>query len=189
MTVPARYTRTAMVLHWLIGALIIANILLVWSTDLLPDAAERPIVNLHKSFGVTVLGLAIMRLLWRLTHPAPPFPASYKPWERVFAHAVHYGFYVLIFCMPLSGWLHDSAWKLAPTHPLVLYGFIPWFRIGAVANLDPVAKEAAHSFWGQIHTSLAYVIYAMLTVHVVGALKHQFVDKEPELQRMLPGDD
>ncbi len=89
--------------------------------------------------------------------------------------------------MPLTGWIHDSAWKGAAAHPLNLFGIIPWFRLGPIASQDPQTKEYIHSLFSQIHTSLAYVLYAMVLVHVAGALKHQFLDREPELQRMLPG--
>ncbi len=182
-----RYTRVAILLHWLVAAMITVNVLMIWAVDSLPDSMERPIIDTHKSIGITVLGLAILRLLWRLTHPAPPFPASYRRWERLAAHAAHIVLYVLIFCLPLSGWIHDSAWKGAAAHPLTLYGIIPWFRIGAIAHQDPDTKEAIHSLFSQIHTSLAYVLYAMVVLHIAGALKHQFIDRQPELQRMLPG--
>jgi cytochrome b561 len=178
-----RYTAVAIGLHWVIAALIVANILLAWSVDLLPKVWERPIIDLHKSFGTTVLGLAIMRILWRFNHKPPALP-PYAPWEKFAAHAVHWSLYGLIFLMPVSGWLHDSAWKGGPTHPMKLYWILPWFRIGAVQNLDPVTKEYLHGLFGLIHTSLAYVIYAMVAAHIAGALKHQFLDGEPEFQRM-----
>ncbi len=189
MTISSRYTGPAIALHWLVAAGIIANILLIWITWTMSDDSPnvRPIIDMHKSIGITVLGLASMRLLWRATHRPPAFPAGYALWERRAAHAAHWILYALIFAMPLSGWLHDSAWKDAAAHPLKLFWVIPWFRIGAVTSLDPATKETLHGLFGQIHTSLAYVIYAMFTVHVLGALKHQFIDKEPELQRMMPG--
>lgn len=182
----ARYTRLAMVFHWVIAVLITINVALVLTVDALPDTFERPVINLHKSIGLTVLGLAIMRLLWRLTHPAPAFPPGYALWERKSAHAAHIVLYVLIFLMPITGWIHDSAWKGAPTHPLNLFGVIPWFRIGIIAHQDPATKEQIHSLFSAIHSSLAYVLYAMVAVHVAGALKHQFLDRQPELQRMWP---
>jgi cytochrome b561 len=188
MVLPERYTRTAMLLHWVVAVLIIANVLLVWTTDFFPKSAERPMVDLHKSIGITVLGLVIMRVLWRLTHRPPPLPAAYPRWERLAAHSAHAALYVLIFLQPLTGWIHDSAWKGANEHPLNLFWVIPWFRIGAVKDLDPATKEQMHSLFGQIHTSLAYVLIAFFTIHVIGALKHQFLDKQPELQRMLPGE-
>jgi cytochrome b561 len=181
-----RYTRLAILFHWVIAALIAVNVTLVLTVDALPDTFERPMIDLHKSIGLTVLGLAIMRLLWRLTHPAPALPAGYAPWERKLAHGAHVVLYLLIFAMPITGWIHDSAWKGAPTHPLNLYGVIPWFRIGLIAHQDPATKEQIHSLFSAIHTSLAYVLYAMVAVHIAGALKHQFIDREPELQRMWP---
>jgi cytochrome b561 len=185
-TVSQRYTGPAIVLHWTVSVLIFINIALALSVDSLPDAWQRPDINLHKSIGITVLGLAIMRLLWRVSHRPPALPPDYAPWEKTAAHAAHWILYGLIFLMPISGWLHDSAFKDAAQHPLVLFGVIPWFRIGLVQNQDPATKEFLHGLFGQIHTSLAYVIYAMVGVHIAGALKHQFLDKQPELQRMLP---
>jgi cytochrome b561 len=187
LTLPARYTLPAIVLHWLIALGIIMNVLIMWVLDALPDASQRPMVNLHKSIGLTVLGLAIMRLLWRATHKPPPLPEGTKLWERRAAHTAHALLYVLIFALPLTGWIHDSAWKDAAKHPLTLYGIIPWFRIGAVRALDPATKEQVHAVFGQLHTSCAYVLYALFAVHVAGALKHQFWDGRPSLRRMWAG--
>jgi cytochrome b561 len=187
MTNSSRYTGPAIVLHWLIAALMIGNVVLIWCVDAAPKSAERTIIDTHKSIGLTVLGLAMLRLLWRLTHKPPAFPRAYAPWERRGAHIAHWILYAVIFALPLSGWLHDSAWKGAPGNPLTIFWVIPWFRIGALANLDPATKEQMHTLFFGIHASLAWVLYAMLFVHVAGALKHQFIDRQPELQRMLPG--
>jgi len=184
LTVRQRYSGPAIVLHWIIAALIVANIAIAWSVDSLPKSAERPLIDLHKSFGLTVLGLAILRILWRFARTPPPLPEGYKPWEKKASHITHWILYALIFLMPLSGWAHDSAWKGAPEHPLNLYWVIPFFRIGWIQNIDPATKETLHNLFGQLHTSLAYVIVAMVVVHIAGAFKHQFIDKEPELQRM-----
>ena len=184
LTLPARYTGPAIVLHWLIALGIMINVALMWVLDALPDAVQRPAVNLHKSIGITVLGLALMRLLWRATHRPPPLPAGTGKWERIGAHSAHALLYVLIFALPLSGWIHDSAWKDAAKHPLDLFGVIPWFRIGAIKTLDPATKEQVHSLFSQIHTSCAYVLYALFVVHVAGALKHQYLDNRPSLRRM-----
>ncbi len=183
----ARYTRLAMVFHWLVALGIAANFLIVWTVDSLPKSAERPLIDLHKSIGLTVLGLAIMRVLWRYANPPPPMPADYKRWERLLAHAAHYSLYALIFLMPLTGWIHDSAWKGAAGNPLKLYGVIPWFRLGFITDQDPATKEKIHDTFAQIHGALGWVLLALIALHVAGALKHQFVDRKAELQRMLPG--
>ncbi len=186
MSAIQRYSRTAMVFHWLVALLIFANVALIWTVDSLPDGWVRPAINTHKSIGITVLGLAIMRVLWRGTHPAPPLPDGYPGWERWGAHAGHALLYLLIFAMPLSGWAHDSAWKDAASHPMYLYGLIPWPRIGWLTAINPADKDYWHDRLGALHTSFAYVLYAMVVVHILGALKHQWLDREPELQRMLP---
>ena len=174
-----------MVLHWVVAALIVSNVVLIWCVDFFPDAMVRPVIDTHKSIGITVLGLAILRVLWRLSHKPPAMPASY-PWrDRLGAHAAHLVLYGLIFALPLSGWIHDSAFKDAAAHPLYLFGLVPWPRIGAIETMNPAQKEPFHTLWFQIHGALAYVLYALLALHVLGALKHQLIDKEPELRRML----
>ena len=182
----SRYTRTAMVLHWLIALGIIVNIALALSADYLPDDWVRPVIDTHKSIGITVLGLAILRLLWRATHRPPALPESFPSWERKSAHIVHVLLYVLIFSMPLSGWLHDSAWKGGASHPMSLFHVIPWFRIGFIMNQPPVFKEHLHDLFGAIHTSLAYVIYVLVGLHIAGALKHEWIDRKSVIRRMLP---
>jgi cytochrome b561 len=181
-----RYTGVAMFFHWLIAALMIVNVALGISADSLPDNWVRPVVDTHKSIGITVLGLGLLRILWRLGHTPPPLPARYPRWEKFSAHAVHFALYALILALPISGWLHDSAWKDAATHPMQLFNLVPWPRISFIMNLDPQTKEMAHKVFGAIHTKLGYVFYLLLALHIAGALKHQFVDKEPELQRMTP---
>lgn len=180
-----RYTYTAMVLHWMVALLIVGNVALVWVIDWLPDGAVRPAIDVHKSTGLTVLGLVLLRVLWRLGHRPPPLPASYPVLERRGAHAAHLVLYGLMLGLPLSGWLHDSAFKDAAAHPLTIFG-LPWFRIGALASLDPVAKEQAHALWYSVHSWLGWGLYALLALHILGALKHQFVDKHGEFGRMLP---
>jgi cytochrome b561 len=186
MSTIQRYTRTAIALHWTIAVLIIVNVGLGLSADYLPDDWVRPVVDTHKSIGITVLGLAIMRLLWRLGHSAPPLPRDYPKWERVTAHAAHVALYGLIFALPISGWLHDSAWKDAATHPMKLFGLVPWPRIRWVMDVEPVAKERLHDVLFSWHAWFGYLLYGLFAVHVVGALKHQWFDRKPELERMLP---
>jgi len=186
MTLPEKYTRPAIALHWLIALLMLANLILVWTVDSLPDSFTRPMIDTHKSIGITVLGLAILRVLWRLTHRPPALPGHYPIWEKLAAHAAHIVLYLLIFALPISGWLHDSAWKDAASHPMTLFYTIPWPRLGFITSLDPDTKESLHDLFGEVHEVFGTILYIAVGLHIVGALKHQFIDKEKELQRILP---
>ncbi|MEP7140312.1 MAG: cytochrome b [Caldimonas sp.] len=179
-----RYTRTAVVLHWLIALLIVVNVALGLSADLLPDEWVRVVIDTHKSTGITVLGLVLLRILWRFGHRPPALPHSYARWERFGAHAAHGALYALMLLLPLSGWLHDSAWKDAATHPMRLFGLVPWPRIGFIMAIEPTTKESLHDLFGGLHTAFGYVLYVLLALHIGGALKHQWLDRERELQRM-----
>lgn len=186
MTPAAKYTRTAMALHWVVAVLIIINIVIILAVDYLPDERIRLAIDTHKSTGITVLGLAILRLLWRYSHKPPELPGTYARWERRASNAAHVLLYVLLFLMPLSGWLHDSAWKDAASHPLKLFGLVPWPRIGWIMEIESVFKKTLHTAFGAVHTYGSYLLYALFVAHIGGALKHQLVDKHAELQRMLP---
>ncbi len=181
-----RYTRLAMLLHWLVAVLMIGNILLIWSSDYVPDDSVRPIIDTHKSIGITVLGLAILRLLWRFANKPPPLPESYPPIEKRAAHGAHWVLYGLMFALPLSGWAHDSAWSAAASHPMFLFGLVRWPRLGFLQGFDPKTQDWWHDTLGLVHTWFGYVLMAMLALHVLGALKHQFLDGDREFQRMLP---
>src|SRR5665213_2113614 len=167
----ARYTRTAIALHWLIAIALIANVALAWIWPHLADDNVRPAIDTHKSIGVTVLGLAAMRLLWRYSHRPPPLPAGYAPWEVNASRVVHGLLYVLIFAMPLTGWIMDSAWKDAATHPMAWFGMFQWPRIGFIMHLDPAVRETIHSLFGAAHIWLSYLLYLLFALHVAGALK------------------
>ncbi len=179
----SRYTRVAVVLHWVIAVLIIGNVVIGLAADSLPDGMIRPAVDLHKSIGLTVLGLALMRVLWRLSHRPPALPRRYPWMERVGAHVAHVLLYGLILGLPISGWIHDSAFKDAALHPLTIFG-LPWFRIPAIMELPAAAKEQVHATWFAVHVWLGYALYGLLALHVLGALKHQFIDGEAEFARM-----
>jgi cytochrome b561 len=182
LTLPDKYTKPAVILHWLIaiGILFNAGKMLVTADD----ARTNAVFDLHKSIGITVLGLVALRILWRAANKPPALPATYKPWESKLSHWIHYLLYALVFAIPFSGWLHDSAWKAAAKHPLVLFHAIPWFRLPLFNGMDPATKDQWHELLGSIHGLLTYGLLTALALHVLGALKHQFLDKEKEIQRM-----
>ena len=182
--VTLRYTRVAVVLHWLVAVLITVNVVLGLSADHVPDDSVRSVIDAHKSNGISVLGLALLRILWRITHRPPEVAVVYRRLEHIAAILAHGGLYLLMLLLPLSGWLHDSAWKDAATHPMHWFGLFEWPRIGAIMSLPPTTREALHTKFGDLHVALSYFLYALLALHIAGALKHQWLDGEQSLQRM-----
>lgn len=173
-----RYTRTAMFFHWLVAVLIIAGFTLgVTMTDI-PGLTPTKLryFSWHKWIGITVLGLACLRLLWRLGHPAPPYPESMRGWQLRLASIVHFLLYVLIFAVPLSGYFYS----LAAGVPVVYFGILPLpVLIDPNPDLKPVLK--------QLHYLLNVTLLIGVGLHVAGALKHALIDRDGILQRMLPG--
>ena len=182
-----RYSKPAVVLHWLIAIGIFWNLWLGLRFDDMAKDQVRSAVDLHKSIGISVLGLVVLRLLWRAIRTPPRPLASLKPWERVLSVATHHLLYLLMVVVPLAGWLHDSAWKAAASHPLVLFHTVPWFRIPLFGGLSPAGLDKAHDLLGNVHSATAWVLMGALVLHVAGALKHQLLDGDKELQRMWFG--
>ena len=183
----ARYTNTAIVLHWVIALGVVTNVTLAWLwPHSLPDDVVRPVIDVHKSIGITILGLATMRLLWRFRHPPPSIPSNYQKWEITLAHLTHVLLYVILFAMPLTGWIMDSAFKDAAKFPMHFFGTFEFPRIPSIMQLDPALKKDIHTWFGKAHEWFGYLLYGLFALHVAGALKHQFAG-DKELQRMLPG--
>ncbi len=185
LTIP-RYTGTAIFLHWLIALLLTGNTLLGLFAEDLPETQIRLAIDSHKSIGITVLGLVLLRILWRLSHRPPPFATGMAWWERALAHGTHLGLYAFMLGMPLTGWLHDSAWKAAPEIPMRWFGLFEWPRVGVIMTKPEGEKEYLHGLFGAMHETGGYVLIALLLLHIAGALKHQFIDHEPEFRRMWP---
>lgn len=168
-----RYSGGAILLHWLIAALLLANVVIAFTME---DA--RGLMPLHKSIGITVLLLTLVRIGWRLTHAAPPLPTTLPSWERLVARVTHGAFYLLLLVMPLLGWASASSGKWGTG---ALFGVIPWFDL-------PIGKSHdLHEAMGEAHELAAYLTIALIVLHVAGALKHQLIDRNAMLSRMLPG--
>jgi cytochrome b561/polyisoprenoid-binding protein YceI len=180
-----RYATVAIILHWLIALAIVAQVTIAWRMGGKTPQAFA-LVQLHKSIGVSILVLSIIRLGWRLTNPPPPEPLGLARWERVASTIVHWAFYVIMIGMPLTGWLMVSTSRtLIPT---VLFWTVPWPAIPGTESLAPAAKSLAHAIGQNGHGLLAYGFYGLFVLHVAGALKHQLFERNvPILSRMAPG--
>lgn len=170
-----RYSAIAIWLHWIIAIAILGNIAGALITDGWEGPARGTVMGLHKSVGLTILALSLVRLGWRLTHGAPLLDPALKRWEANLARAVHTLFYVLMILVPLLGWMMSSA----GTRPLAWFG-IPFPRL----PIEKGSLLAGLSHDGHVLLGLSFLGLAAL--HVAGALKHQFIDKHDELARMLP---
>jgi cytochrome b561 len=178
-----RYTAVAIALHWAIALMIIGLIAVGWiMTSMPPGPDQFAIIQLHKSFGITVLLLSVARIAWRIMNPPPPEPPMPK-WQSLSSKAVHILFYVLIITMPLTGWIMASASGDAPTR----YFDLVDIRLPGIASLDPETREGLEEGFEQVHANLAWVIIGLLVLHVAGAVKHHFIDKDGLLARMAPG--
>ena len=179
------YSAVAIGFHWLIAALMLTNIGLAWYFGSLTYPDNVPPIQLHKSIGITVLLLTLLRIGWRLGHRPPPLPDHMATWERWAARGTHYLFYFLMLGMPLSGWAMVSASPLIKVHPTVLYGVVPWpaFPYG---HLDTDTLHGIRKAMAFTHEKLAWLAYATITLHVAAALKHHLIDRDDVLTRMLP---
>ncbi|HWE99574.1 MAG TPA: cytochrome b/b6 domain-containing protein [Caulobacteraceae bacterium] len=179
-----RYSIIAIILHWIIAALILANIGLAWWFGSLHGAARSAPIQLHKSFGITVLALTVLRIGWRLANPPSPMPAGVRGWERQLARLTHALFYVVMIAMPLSGWIFTSA--ATPLRPTMLYGAVPLPVIEAVRHGGPARTKQVHDLFAGGHGALAKLAYLLIVLHVGGALRHLLLLRDGVVGRMVP---
>jgi cytochrome b561 len=185
----SRYSAVAILLHWLIAALIVLNLWLGVTMGHLHGLAKFNNFQLHKSVGITVLLLSVLRLGWRLANPPPPYGPGMAPWEKTLSGAVHWAFYIIMIGLPLSGWLAVSASPMGlPTLLYHIGGFpgIPWPDLPIAPGLPLDQKKAVDGAASAIHHFLGFSAEVLIVLHVAGALKHQFFDPHPVLPRMLP---
>jgi cytochrome b561 len=192
---PSRYTKTAIVLHWLIAIFIALMFVLGWYMAELPKEAPKQMAydlfdlgvytwqvaeeisprtfyfNLHKSLGLTVLALIVLRILWRITHKPPAALSSYKAIEKKVATATHHSLYLLMLAVPVTGLTMAINSK---------YG-VKWFGIDVIAGLD---NKPVRDFFECTHEFVGIVLLVLIGIHLLGALKHKFIDKDNTMSRM-----
>lgn len=176
MNASPRYTRTAIFLHWLVGLGLVGTFALGFYMEGLPlSPGKLKLYSWHKWAGIALLALAVVRLAWRMSHPAPALPSAMGPMARRAAHAGHWVLYGLMLAIPFSGWLMSSA-----------QGFsVVWFGVLPLPDLVP--KDAAlGGALKSVHVVLNYALLLAVAGHVGAALQHHFVRKDAVMARMLP---
>jgi cytochrome b561 len=173
---PTRYSAVAQGFHWLIAGLIVVQYTLGWTAADLPIGARKLArLDWHKSFGMTILMLAVLRLLWRLFNSPPELPAGMTAIEMLLARAAHFFFYAFLFIMPLTGWMMSSAKNFS----------VSWFHQFTWPNLV-APNEQAFNILRTTHDTLSWLLFALALLHILAALKHHFWNKDDVLKRMLP---
>lgn len=161
--------------HWGMAALVLAMLGIGFFMGGMPASLTKlKTYNLHKSLGVTVLALVVLRMLWHLYAPRPALLALHA-WERLAARAGHAALYFFMLAMPLSGW----AMSAAAGRPVSFFGL---FTLPDIAPANPAIQRICHD----IHEICALGLLAMVAAHFAAALKHHIIDKDDTLRRMLP---
>ena len=171
-----RYGVIAMAAHWLVVLLLIGSYSLGFYMEDLPvSPAKLKLYAYHKWNGVTIFALVALRLTWRLWSPPPPLPVSMPGWEKRAAEISHRLLYLLVFAVPLSGWLMSSA----KGFQTVWFGVLP---IPDLLSKNPPLGEALET----VHWALNKMLLGLVSLHVAAALKHHFIDRDEVLTRMTP---
>jgi cytochrome b561 len=173
-----RYSRGAIILHWLIAVLIVMNFIGAFVAEDMPKDQEAVVMGYHKANGILVLLLTVVRIAWRLIYRPPPLAETLKAWEAALARVTHWLFYLLMLAVPLAGWGMHSAWSKGK--PVNIFGIV-----------DMPALPVAHDrptvgVFHDLHEVLALTMLGLLALHIAAALKHHFVDRDTTLRRIVP---
>lgn len=173
---PSRYSMGAIILHWAIAIAVIVSWRIAESAEHASEAEEAAIMADHMAVGMIILLLTVLRLVWRGTHSQPAFPDDLSKWERVAARAVHFTFYVLLVGLPLMGWLGSSMEGAS----------IDVFGTFTLPGLPVTTNRGLGHEILEVHGTLGEIMLYLIVLHVLGALKHHFYDRNGALYRMLP---
>lgn len=173
---PSRYGYVNIGLHWVMALLIVGMLILgLYMSDLPVSLEKLSLFGWHKSFGILILMLVIIRILWRFVNITPAYADNIPGWQKLAAHGMHYALYGFMFLMPLTGWLMSSAAGVT----------VSFFGLFTLPNLVQ-ANPTLQGYLFQVHSTSAFVLIGLICLHVLAALKHHFWDKDDILKRMLP---
>jgi cytochrome b561 len=170
-----RYGMVTIILHWLMAIIIIGLVILGLYMTRIPVSLEKiKYYGCHKEYGIFILMLVMLRIVWRIGNITPFLPTAMPSWEKFAAHAVHWAFYGFMIALPITGWLFSSAAGLPPS----------FFGLFTLPNLIAPNHDLRHLF-AEIHKWLAYALIATFFAHVGAALKHHFINKDDILKRIF----
>jgi cytochrome b561 len=172
----ARYSRTAVWLHWTIALLLIANLLLGFFHEDFEKPVRASMMFYHKAIGMAVLALTLVRLAWRLGHRPPAFDPVLRPWEKGLAKITNWLFYALLLAIPMTGWLLSSAGGRVTS----------FFGLFGIPPLPIAQGEGVKDLFAEMHEILGIATAVLVALHVAGALKHHFSGHKQLMGRMAP---
>lgn len=171
-----KYGAIAQCFHWVMALAILTMLVIGFKMTGLPMSPDKfRVYCIHKSLGALILIAAFLRLFWRFINIVPALPGNMPAWQKWGAHGSHVALYLMMFAMPLSGWLMSSA----SGFPVSVFG---WFLLPNIMT----PNEGLRMFFALVHKLLAFTIIGLVSVHILAALKHHFIDKDNILRRMLP---
>ena len=173
-----RYSLVAMLFHWLLAVLIGLNFIGAWVAEDATKAEKAQMMANHKAFGLTILILTVLRILWRLMRRPPALLDSLKAWEIALARLTHALFYFLMLAIPMAGWALHSAWTGG--QPVNLFGLI------AIPGLPVGTDAASKDIFHELHEVFATLMLFLMVLHVAAAFKHALLDRDGTMRRMLP---
>jgi len=171
-----RYSAVSLAFHWGLALMVLVQVLLITAHEATEGPVSREFVQVHKALGLTILVLTLARIGWRIANPPLAAPAGTPAWQRFAATTTHVLFYGLLIGLPLGGWAASSAGGRA----------IAWFGLFTWPALPLPLDRALAGRFMDAHEAGVKVLYVLLALHILAALKHQFVDRDNVLHRMIP---
>ncbi len=171
-----RYSTVSLVFHWGLAVLILAQILLITAHDVTEGPLSREFIQIHKALGLSILVVTLARIGWRLANPVIALPLDMARWQRIAARTSHVLFYVLLIALPLTGWAASSAGG----REISWFGLFQWPLLPMVQDRDMAGLLMS------FHRAGVKLLYVLLAVHILAALKHQFINRDNVLRRMIP---
>jgi cytochrome b561 len=188
VTTDRRYTSVAIILHWVIAVAVLAQIVggkWMVSADATATGSVFTIFQLHKTIGLTILGLTLARIIWRLAHPAPGLPDGMSRLEVLAASGTHIGFYGFLILVPLSGWAMASVSPTGVPTFFLLMESLPFGHLPLLGEAGLPERHAAEAFLKTVHEIMSLAMGLLVALHVAAALKHQLIARDNLIARMI----